>query len=239
MKQCWTIRTHSAGGQHDTHTLHPARRRAASGLVQHQPRYAGLARPSPASGDQGTRHAGLPGSALPHALRPGSSQRRALHRDPRAGARAVPTVSAFPAPPRLAAGEGARYPGAYLLQVRRRQPRRIAQDQHRHPAGLLRQGRRRQGFHHRDRRRSVGNGAGPGLQLLRAGMPGLHGARLLRPETVPPRDHGDLRRQRFAQPVGQDAVRAQAAEGPARSSRLAGRGDLGSGRSRGQPPTAL
>ena len=53
--------------------------------------------------------------------------------------RDLPPVAADTADPRAQAGEGARYPGAHLLQVRGGQPGRIAQAEHRRTAGLLQQ----------------------------------------------------------------------------------------------------
>ena len=68
---------------------------------------------------------------------------------------------------RAPAGEGARYAGADLLQVRRRQPGRLAQAEHRGAAGLLQQAGRRQAPLHGNRRRAVGLRAGHGLRILR------------------------------------------------------------------------
>jgi hypothetical protein len=73
--------------------------------------------------------------------------------------------------------------------------------------GLLQQDGRHQAPLHRDRRRPVGLVAGHGLRLLRPGVQGLHGARQLRPEALPPRHDGDLRRLRHRQPQHRDRVR--------------------------------
>ena len=62
--------------------------------------------------------------------------------------------------PRASAGEGARYAGPHLLQVRGRQPVRQPQAQHRARAGLLQQGGGRHPPRDRDRRRAVGQRAG-------------------------------------------------------------------------------
>ena len=81
-----------------------------------------------------------------------------------------------------------------LLQVRGRQPGRLAQAQHRHPAGVLQQA----GGHHedldRDRRGPVGQRALDRRRALRHRRRGLHGQGQLRPEAVPPHPHGDVRR---------------------------------------------
>ena len=81
--------------------------------------------------------------------------------------------------PRAPAGEGARYAGAHLLQVRGREPGRIAQAEHGRAAGLLQQEGRHQAFVHRDGRGPVGFGAVDGLLVLRPRLQGLHGAREL------------------------------------------------------------
>ena len=92
--------------------------------------------------------------------------------------------------------------GAHLLQERRRLAGGQPQTEHGHPAGLLQQGRRHEGAHHRDRRRAVGLGAGPGLQLLWPGPRSLHGQGLVPAEALPPHDDGDLRSAGVCQPHG-------------------------------------
>ena len=98
--------------------------------------------------------------------------------------------------------------GAHLLQVRRREPGRVAQAEHRRPAGVLQQAGRREGDDHRDGRRPVGDGAGDGVQFLRARPRSLHGEGLVPPEAVPPGDHGELRREGVREPEHADDVRA-------------------------------
>ena len=99
-------------------------------------------------------------------------------------------------------------PAQDLLQVRRRQPRRLAQAEHRGRAGLLQQEGRHQAPLDGDRSGPVGLVAGDGLRVLRPGMQGLHGARELRPEALSPRADGGLRRIRHRQPQHRDRFRA-------------------------------
>ena len=152
--------------------------------------------------------AGRPGAALPDGADRAGSLHRARDRDPRTGARDLPPVAADAAVPRAPPGAGARYPGAHLLQVRRRSaPPGQPQAQHRRAAGLLQQGGRRQAAGHRDRRRPVGLVARLRLRLLRPRVQGLHGEGELRPEALPPRADGDLRRRRRRQPEQRDRRR--------------------------------
>ena len=60
------------------------------------------------------------------------------------------------------------------------------QAEHRRRPGLLQHERGRQAAHHRDRRRTVGQRPGHGLQLLRHRAEGLHGQGQLLPEALPP-----------------------------------------------------
>ena len=76
-------------------------------------------------------------------------------------------VAALAAVPRAAAGAGAGYAGAHLLQVRGRQPGRSPQAEHGRRAGLLQQAGGHQAARHRDRRRPVGQRAGVGLRAVR------------------------------------------------------------------------
>ena len=120
-------------------------------------------------------------------------------------------VAADAALPRASAGAGARYAGAHLLQVRGRQPGRQPQAQHRRRAGVLQQAGGRDAAGDRDRRRPVGQRAGVRRRALRPRGQGLHGARQLRPEAVPARADGDLRRERRRQPEpGHRATAARA-----------------------------
>ena len=130
-----------------------------------------------------------------------------LRRHPRRSARRLPTVEAVAAVPCPSAGEGARYPGADLLQVRGRQPGRVAQAQHRRAAGVLQP----PGGHHqaddRDRRRAVGHRVGVRHRAVRHRMRDLAGRCVVRGEAVPPGDDGDLRRDGALQPVGRHRLR--------------------------------
>ena len=83
-------------------------------------------------------------------------------------------------------GAGARHAGAHLLQVRGRQPGRVAQAEHRRAAGVLQPPGGRHQADHRDRRRPVGLGAGLRHRAVRDGVRGLAGGRVVPPEAVPP-----------------------------------------------------
>ena len=120
----------------------------------------------------------------------------------------LPPVAADAAVPRAAARAGAADTGADLLQVRRRQPGRQPQAQHRGRAGVLQQGSRRQEDRHRNRRRTMGLGAGICRRPLRHRGPGLHGPGLLQPEAVPPRVHGDLWRPLCAESLDRRPISA-------------------------------
>ena len=121
-----------------------------------------------------------------------------LDRHPRRGHRRLQDVPPLAAASRQAARARPRPARGRqdLLQVRGREPRRLAQAQHRHPAGVLQQA----GGHHqdldRDRRRPVGQRAVDRRCALRHRRRGLHGQGQLRAEAVPPHPHGDLRRHR-------------------------------------------
>ncbi len=115
-----------------------------------------------------------------------------LHRHPRCGARRVHDVASDPALPGAPVGEGSRHPGSHLLQVRGRQPGRVAQAQHRGAPGVLQRRGGDRADHHRDRCRSMGQRTRPRLQHLRSGLRGVAGARLFRPEAVPQGDDGNL-----------------------------------------------
>ena len=117
----------------------------------------------------------------------------AIPEEVRDGLSAVAADAALPRPP---AGEGARDAGAHLLQVRGRLPDRLAQAEHRGPAGLLQQAGGRHAAHDRDRRGPVGLGARVRGRALRPRGRGLHGQGLVRPEAVPARADGDVRRAR-------------------------------------------
>ena len=114
--------------------------------------------------------------------------------DSRAGARGLQAVAPVAADPRAPAGEGARHAGEDLLQVRRRVAGRLAQAQHRRAAGLVQRAGRHQEARHRDRRRPVGLVAGLRRRAVRHRGHGVPGARVVRPEALPPRADGNLRR---------------------------------------------
>ena len=117
-------------------------------------------------------------------------------------------VETDPDVPRAWAREGARYARAHLLQVRGREPGRVAQAQHRGAAGLLQQARGREADHHRDGRRSVGERAQLRVPDLRRWVRGVHGPHQLRSEAVSQADDEYLgRRGRFLRPATQDRGR--------------------------------
>ena len=90
---------------------------------------------------------------------------------------------------------------AHLLQVRRRQPRRVPQAEHRGAAGVLRQARGREADSDRNGGWAVGQRPGAGRLSVRSRDQGLHGQDLLRAEAVPASADGDLGRavRRLAQ----------------------------------------
>ena len=112
----------------------------------------------------------------------------------------LPAVARHAAVPRAAAGEGARHSGAHLLQVRGHQSGGQPQAQYRGGAGVLQQARGHPAPGHRNRRGTVGQRAFAGVPVVRPGVHGLHGARQLRPEAVPPHDDAHLGRGGFRQP---------------------------------------
>ena len=104
----------------------------------------------------------------------------------------LPAVAALP---RASPGSSPRDAGPHLLQVRGRQPGRQPQAQHGHRPGVLQQGRGREAPRDRDWCRPVGHGARLRRRAVRPRGQGLHGARQLRPEAVPARPDGGLRRR--------------------------------------------
>ncbi len=93
-----------------------------------------------------------------------------------------------------AAGTSPRHPGSHLLQGRVGVARRVPQTEHRGPAGLLQQAGRHRAARNRDRSGPVGKCACLRLCLVRAGVQGVHGARVLQPEALPAGDDGGLGR---------------------------------------------
>ena len=159
------------------------------------------------SRDRTADRARRPGPALPDgAHRPGGLG-RARHRDPRAGPRRLPPVSAESALPGASTRARARYAGPHLLQVRGRQPGRQPQAEHGHPAGVLQPAGGRQAPRHRDRCRAVGERPRVRRRAVRPRGQGLHGPRELRPEAVPADPHGDLRRRGRRQPIADHELR--------------------------------
>ena len=165
-------------------------------LVQHRRRPAVPPRAGAPSGHRPADRTRRPGAALPDGAHRAGRQPRPRDRDPRAGPRRLRAVPAEPALPGASAGEGARYPGPHLLQVRGRQPVGQPQAEHGARPGLLQQGGRRDPPGDRDRRRAVGQRAGLRRRRLRPRGQGLHGPRELRPEAVPADPDGDVRRRR-------------------------------------------
>ena len=167
-----------------------------------------------------------PRPAVPDGADPPGGQRRARDRDPGPGPRGVHAVPALAPAPGAPAGEGARYPGPHLLQVRGREPGRQPQAEHRDPAGVLQQAGGRHAARDRDRRGPVGERARVRGRDVRARGQGLHGPRELRPEAVPPDPHGDVRRPGRRQPQPRDELRASRPGGDAGLAGLARHGDL-------------
>ena len=170
--------------------------RAADALLQHRGRPARTAATAAPPGDQRARRPSRPGAALPDGADQAGGQRRAVHRDPRAGARRLPHLSAVAAGPGTGPGAVARYAGPHLLQVRGRLAGRLAQAEHGHRAGLLQPRGGRPAARHRDRCRPVGERACLRRRAVRPGDEGLHGQGQLRAEAVPAQLHPDLGCQR-------------------------------------------
>ena len=168
--------------------------------------------PTPAAAGPAPRHrpaggARRPLAALPDGPDPPGGLRRPVRRDPRRGARRLPPLATLAAVPRPPAREGARHAGADLLQVRGREPGRLAQAEHGRAAGLLQRQGRHQEAHHRDRRRPVGHGPGLRLRAVRPRVRGVAGAGVVRPEALPADDDRDLRRHGAPQPERPDERR--------------------------------
>ena len=125
----------------------------------------------------------------------------ALRRHPRRGARRLPAVAAEPAVPGPPAGAAARHPGEDLLQVRGRQPGRLAQAEHVRAAGLLQPPGGHPQADDRDRRRPVGHRAGVRHRPVRHRVRDLAGRRVVPPKPYRTDDDGDLRRDAALQPV--------------------------------------
>ena len=221
-------------GEHERHgEVRPRRDPPARGLVQPRRRPPGAAAAGAASGNRTAGRAGRPRAALPDGDHQAGGRDRPLPHDPGRGASGVspvaPDASLSGPPP----GEGARDPGAHLLQVRGRLARGLAQAEHRSAAGVLLEA----GGHHapddRDRGRPVGLGTCVRGRGLRPRGRGLHGQGLVRPEAVPARADRDVRRARRGESLERDE---RGTHDPRRAPRLDGQprhGDLRGGRGRG------
>ena len=121
----------------------PARRVGAPDpVVQRDPRSAGAAAAAAAPGHARAGRTRRPGATVPDGAHRAGGDGRPLRRHPRRRARRVPAlapVAAVPGPP---PGGLARHAGQDLLQVRGREPGRLAQAEHGRPAGLLQPARR-------------------------------------------------------------------------------------------------
>ena len=134
-----------------------------------------------------------------------------LRRHPRWGAGRLPPVAAEPAVPRPSPRAAARHPRQDLLQVRGREPGRLAQAEHVGAAGVLQPPGGHPEADHRDRRRPVGHRPRVRLCPVRHRLRGVAGRRVLSLEALPPHDDGDLRRHAALQPVRRHRVRPFAA----------------------------
>ena len=182
--------------------LPPRRDPDPDAVVQRRARPAGPAAAPAPPRDARAGRPGRPGSAVPDGADRAGGHRRAVHRHPGRRSRRLPDLAAVPAGPRPPAGEAARHPGQDLLQVRRRQPGRLAQAEHRGAAGVLQPPGGRHPADHRDRRRAVGHRAGLRHGAVRHGVRGLAGPVVVRPEAGAAHDDGDLRRHAAPEPVG-------------------------------------
>ena len=182
--------------------------RAADALLQHRGRPARTAATAAPPGDQRARRPSRPGAALPDGADQAGGQRRAVHPDPRAGARRLPHLPAVAAGPGPGPGAVARYAGPHLLQVRGRLAGRLAQAEHGHRAGLLQPRGGRPAARHRDRCRPVGERACLRRRAVRPGDQGLHGQGQLRAEALPAQLHPDHGCQRHAVAVRGDERRS-------------------------------
>ena len=113
--------------------------------------------------------------------------------------------------PCQAARGDARHPGAHLLQVRGRQPGRVAQAEHGGAAGVLQPPGGHHQAHHRDRCRPVGERARVRHCAVRDGVRGVAGGRVVQGQAAPQDDDGDLGSDAALEPVGAHRVRPGAA----------------------------
>ena len=171
------------------------------------------------------QHRRRPGTAVPDGADRPRSVHRARDRDPRAAARGLQAVAAGAAVARPPARKGLGHTGQDLLQIRRRLARWQPQDQHRRATSLVQRPGRHQEADLRDGGRAMGIVAGLRRQAVRHRRHGVPGAGEPRPEALPPRADGDLRRALHRQPVQRDPVRPHGAGQLARPPRLAGHRD--------------
>ncbi len=102
--------------------------------------------------------------------------------------------------PRASPGASTRDPREHLLQVRRRQPRRLAQAEHLGAAGILQSPGRRAAHRDRDRRRVNGVRRWRWRADVRYRGSRVHGSRQLRAEAVSALDDGSLGRRGHREP---------------------------------------
>ena len=159
--------------------------RGADAVVQPRARPAEPATAAAAPGHAAAGRPGRSGPAVPDGADRAGGHHRPVRRHPRRGARRLPAVAPLAALPGAPAGEGAGHAGPDLLQVRGRlaRPGRTSRTPPcRRPTTTR---GRRPAADHGDRRRAVGHGAGVRLRAVRAGLRGLAGRCLLRPEALP------------------------------------------------------
>ena len=157
-------------------------------------------------GHRAARRPRRPRAALPDGGDPPGGLDRAADPDPRGGPRRLPAVAPDSALPRATARARARDARTHLLQVRGRLAHGEPQAEHRRRAGVLQRARGREADRDGDRRRTVGLVPRVRGRALRARDRRLHGARLVRPEALPARADGGVRRALRSEPVRGDRV---------------------------------
>ena len=180
-------------------------------MVQRHPRPAVAAAAAAAPRHPPAGRPRGPAAAVPDGADRAGGHDGQLRRHPRRRARRLPPVAAEPAVPGPPPRAAARHPGEDLLQVRGRQPGRLAQAEHVGAAGVLQPPGGHPEADDGDRRRPVGHGARVRLRPVRHRLRGLAGRRVVPLEAVPPHDDGDLRRDAALQPVRRHRVRPLAA----------------------------
>ena len=128
------------GGQDGRlHQGHPRRLGDSDPVVQRGSGPSDTTSTGPPSGHARADRSRRPGAAVSDGVDPPGGQPGPLHRHSRRGYGCLPAVAPIPALPGEASREAARYSGEDLLQVRRRQPGRLAQAEHGRAPGLLQQ----------------------------------------------------------------------------------------------------